>query len=656
MILRRAVRGIACHLLALALMGLAPVMAHAENGASEAEWHHYGGDPGSHKYSKADRINKDNVDRLELTWRWKSPDTDLKAPAMIMAFKATPLMVGGVLYLSTSLGQIVALDPASGVEKWRYNPEAYTRGRPPHGGFSSRGVEYWTDGEEERILFGSGTLQLIALDAKTGELCADFGTGGIVDMREGLGREINPRNIGLNSPPIVCRDTIVVGSVVNDFGNSKRLPPGHVRGYDVRTGEMKWIFHTIPQGTEFGVETWEDGAWEYTGNTNVWTLLSADEELGYVYLPIGTPTNDHYGGHRLGDNLFAESLVCLNAETGERVWHFQAVHHGIWDYDFPCAPNLMDIEVDGRKIKAVAQASKQGFTYVFDRVTGEPVWPIEEKAVPQSTIPGERPAPTQPYPTKPAAFERQTLGTDDLIDFTPELRAEAEAILSEYVVGPMFTPPIVQDADGKKALIQIPGMAGGANWGGAAADPETGMLYIVSQTRPFAMALREMDQERFNMRYNRGGARVSGPQGLPLTKPPYSRVTAIDMNTGEHAWQVPLGDGPRDHPALKDLDLGRLGTSSMAGLSPGYPLSTPTLLFVAQSVAPGGSASPIGGGGGTGYLRAYDKATGELVSEKIVEGSIQAAPMTYIHHGRQYVVMAVGERGPENELLAYTLP
>ena len=320
---------------------------------------------------------------------------------------------------------------------------------------------------------------------------------------------------------------------------------------------MKWIFHSIPQAGELGVETWENDSWKYTGNTNVWSMMSADEELGYVYLPFGTPTDDYYGGHRLGDNLFSESLVCLNAESGERVWHFQAVHHGIWDYDFPCAPNLVDITVDGVKIKAVAQVSKQGFTYVFDRVTGEPIWPIVERPVPESTVPGEKTAPTQPYPTKPPAFETQGITEDTLIDLTEELKVRARELLKDYAVGPMFTPPIYAGQDGKIGHIQLPGMLGGANWPGATVDPETGILYVQSVTKPLGMALREGGRLG-DLTYRRGDFAIPSLDGLPFIKPPWGRITAIDLNTGEFAWQVPHGDGPRNHPAIRDLNLGNI--------------------------------------------------------------------------------------------------
>jgi quinoprotein glucose dehydrogenase len=627
----------------------------AENGTAAHEWRHWGADKANSHYSAADQINRENVNQLRLAWKWDPEEVEKATGETSRGYKSTPLYAGGKFFTITGLNILVALDPATGKQLWSFDPKAYQMPRGGHG-LGQRGVEYWSDGATERIILATGGLQLFSIDAKTGECDENFGEeGGWTDLSKNLGREYNRRDLGLNSPAIVCRDTIVVGSVVNDFGQTKDMPPGHVRGYDVRTGKMKWIFHTIPQAGEYGVETWEGDSWKYSGNTNVWSLMSADEELGYVYLPTGTPTNDHYGGHRLGDNLFAESIVCLKAETGERVWHFQAVHHGIWDYDFPCAPNLVDITVNGKKIKAVAAISKQGFTYVFDRATGEPVWPIEERPVPPSKIPGERAAPTQPFPTKPPAFESQGVTEADLIDFTPELKAEALKIASEYEIGPLFTPPIIAGHEGKKGLIQNPGMAGGANWPGTGFDPETGLLYVQSVTWPGMMALAETDPARSDMEYNRGvrgGSRIAGPQGLPLLKPPYGRITAIDLNKGEIAWQIPHGDGPRNHPAIKHLNLPPLGSHYYSGLAGNGTLVTKTLLFCNQSIA----AAESGGEADTGVMRAYDKATGEIVWESKLETSPVGPIATFVHGGKQYLTFTAGGRGGKMELLAYALP
>ena len=478
------------------LLGVASLAPLLPTPAQQVEWRHYGADRAHSRFLPLNQVNKSNVKRLQEAWRWESVDAPIAQKNRRLGlgpFKPTPLMVGGMLYVSTSLSQVAAIDPATGKTLWVHDPESYKRPRPGNSGYQHRGVEYWTDGKDARIIIATGGRQLIAINAKTGETYPEFGRRGWVDLRQGLGRPINERTLGFNSPPVVCRDTIVVGSVVQDFVQEMNTAPGHVRGYDVRTGKLKWVFHTIPHPGEFGNETWKDESWKKMGNTNVWSTMSADEELGYVYLPVSTPTNDYYGGHRLGDNLFAESLVCLDAETGERVWHFQVCHHGLWDYDIPCGPNLVDLTVDGKPIKAVAQVTKQGFCFVFDRVTGEPVWPIEERPVPASTVPGEEAAGTQPFPTKPPPFERQTTHDDDLIDFTPQLRAEALQIVGNLARGPLYLPPIVNGQGGKQGSLLLPSPAGGANWRGAAVDPETNLLYVGSMTSPVVMSVVKPD-------------------------------------------------------------------------------------------------------------------------------------------------------------------
>ena len=414
----------------------------------------------------------------------------------------------------------------------------------------------------------------------------------------------------------------------------QEAPPGHVRGFDVRTGDMKWIFHTIPQAGELGNETWEGDSWLRAGGANVWTLMSADEELGFVYLPVGTPVTDYYGGHRAGDNLFANSLVCLDADTGERVWHFQFVHHAVWDYDPPAAPNLIDITVDGRQIAAVAQITKQGFTFVFDRATGEPVWPIEERPVPQSSLPGERTSPTQPYPTKPPLFLTNGATEDDVIDFTPELRAEGLAIFRQHSAGPLYTPP----AAGTN--IVRPGWSGGANWWGAAFDPETGRFYVPSWAHFSLVRMEEGDPDSSDLMIRPQVRDLSGPRGLPLFKPPYAQLAAFDMNRGEKLWSVPVGDGPRDHEALRGLALPPLGNFEKLG----GPLLTKTLLFIGQGFE-------------TNRLGAYDKQTGRELWNVQLPARFHAAPMTYMAGGKQYIVMAVGggSQGAPEQLIALSL-
>ena len=628
----------------------------AQQGSTEGEWHHYGGDHGSTKYSALDQIDADNFLELEVAWRWESVDTQLEEstrfrPGML---RGTPLMVGGVLFLPTGLSQVAAIDAGTGETLWVHDPHSYEKGMITHGMFQHRGLEYWTDGEEARLLLATGGRQLVSVNAATGKVDSEFGEGGAVDLSLDLGRDVNIRNIAHSAPVIVVGDTVIVGSIIMDFPTRKKNPPGHVRGYDVRTGKLKWRFHSIPQEGEPYQETWENESWKVAGNTNVWSMMTGDDELGYVYLPFGTPTSDYYGGHRHGDNVFAESLVCLDADTGERIWHFQAVHHGIWDYDFPAAPNLVDIVVDGRAIKAVAQVSKQGFTYVFDRRTGEPVWPIEERDVDWHTsVPGEKLARTQPFPTKPPAFEPQGFGVDDLIDFTPELRAEAEEIMASYVTGPLFTPSIVRDADGKKATIVNPGAGGGANWPGASVDPETGLLYVPSHTLPIAMALRKPDPSRSEFNYMIAFSLLDSVQGLPLYKPPYRRITAIDLNRGEHAWMIPFGKGPTQHPAIKHLELGALGSPHPAGvIAEGGILLTKTLLitFLAK-------LDELGDRRANGsYLQAYDKASGKLLGSVEVDRSLHGSPMSYMHEGRQFIAVSGGGQREPSELVAFALP
>jgi quinoprotein glucose dehydrogenase len=614
---------------------------HAQQGAPNGAWPAYGGDAGSTKYAPLDQIHAGNVDQLQVAWQWTTSDASVISlnDLEVGGFKATPIMVHGVLYVRTSLSIVAAIVAATGEQLWEFDPRSWEVGRPTNLGFNTRGVAHWSDGEAEHIFVATGDSHLWALDAWTGRPVADFGTAGRIDLTESLRRAVPRRSYQVMSPPIVVGDVVIVGSSISDGARYMTAPPGDVRAFDVRTGEERWRFNTVPEKDEYGVETWEDDSWTYTGNTNVWSIMSADLDLGYVYLPIGTPTNDWYGGHRLGDNLFAETLVAVDAATGERVWHYQLVHHGLWDYDIPAAPTLVDITVDGRPIKAVAQVTKQGFVYVFDRVTGEPVWPIEERPVPPSTVPGERVSPTQPFPTKPPAFERQGVTIDDLIDFTPELRAEAEAIIAEFEYGPLYSPP------SERGTINVPGWGGGANWQGAAFDPETGYLYVPSRTGPMVVQIVEADPERSDFRYRRGrGSRsVAGPQGLPLLKPPYARVTAYDLNTGERAWMVPHGDGVRQR--LIDLgvpDPGPVGGGGYTG-----PLLTPSLLFLGHRGGRGSGEPPV--------LRAFDKKTGEVVHAIQLPATPSGTPMTYMAEGRQFIVMAYGA-GEEAGLMALALP
>lgn len=643
---------------------------------SAGEWPTYGGDLHSTKYAPHDEIHGGNFNDLEIAWRWKTVDTSLslttpsgewhgsaadvfaalqeenpnrwrsKREPRITSMNATPLMVGDLLYIVTPIYQAAAINAKTGETVWVFNPKSYESGTPTMSVYwRHRGAAYWTDGTEARILWGTGDGYLYSVDAKTGQLSKDFGIDGRVDLTKGIPRASRDERDYLGamlyscaSPPLVVGDVVVTGSSIADRRIVMEAPPGSVRGWDVRTGELKWTFKTIPEGDEFGADTWENESWRYSGNANVWTQMSADPELGLVYLPTGTGTNDFYGGHRLGDNLFAESLVCVRAETGERVWHFQMVHHGLWDYDNPAAPNLLDIVVDGKPIKAVAQVTKQGFVYTFNRVTGEPVWPIPETPVDTFTdVPGERPSPTQPIPSNPKPFEYQGISHDSVIDFTPEIRKAALVELEKYKYGPLFTPP------GLKGTLNRPGTGGAANWTGAAVDPETGILYVPSRNGHGSVHFYTPGPARGgNLRYTHGarGGRGAGPFGLPLFKPPYSRMTAIDMNTGEHLWSVPTGNGDhiRNHEKLKHLDLPPLGGDARSG-----PLLTKTLLIYGENPRDGSRA-----------LVALDKETGAMLGRVSIPGRPLGTAMTYISGGKQYIAVTVSGSPPE--LIALSLP
>jgi glucose dehydrogenase len=466
-------------------VGPAPSSAsNVQSGATE--WLIYAGDKASSKYSPLTQISADNLSQLKIAWTWRSAEEEVAKAHHLKtwAWEATPLMVDGVLYVSTSLSQVAAISAATGETHWVYDPETWKNGTPSNNGFVHRGVAYWVDGKDRRILFGTGDGYLICLNAETGKPIPSFGHEGRIDLTRGLGRQVDRHLYGVSSPPIICRDVVVMGSKVNDVPLVPEMPPGDVKGFDVRTGKLQWIFHAIPRAGEFGNETWKGDSSKTMGAANVWTMMSADDELGYVYLPFSTPSDDHYGVRRPGDGLFGESLVCLDARTGRRIWHFQIAHHGLWDYDLPSAPNLIDIRVNGKSVKAVAQVTKQAMCFVFDRVTGKPIWPIEERPVPQSTVPGERTSRTQPFPTKPAPFDRQGVTEDDVIDFTPELRKQALGVLGKYKYGLLFTPPSLN-----KPTIEMPGIAGGASWSGAAYDPETGICYVSSVTFPYVCTL-----------------------------------------------------------------------------------------------------------------------------------------------------------------------
>jgi len=612
------------------------------------EWRHYSGDTDGAKYSPLAQIDKDNVRNLRVAWRWQTPDRALQLSdpqRRAGRNEQTPLMVNGTLYTVSGLGLVAALDPGTGATQWVYDPESYHAGVPNNGGFLQRGFAYWADGSRERLLVGTADAYLLSVDARTGKPDLGFGTRGKADLTIGIRDAVRAVNYTARRP-LVAGNVVVVGSSILDHVFKKEEPPGYVHGFDVRTGKLLWTFNTIPRPGELGYDTWLDNSAEYSGSTNVWAGGIYDPELDYIYLPSSTPTNNYYGGHRLGDNLFAESLICVQAKTGRRVWHFQAVHHGIWDYDFPAHPILGDITVNGRRIKAVIQVSKQGFTYVFDRKTGQPVWPIEERPVAASTVAGERTSPTQPFPTKPPAFETQGSTEANLIDFTPELRKRALEKLTALEHGPLFTP-----LSAAKGNLLVPGIAGGANWGGAGFDRESGVLYVPSRTAPTLISLVGVDPKQGDMRYVRAdlnsGAGMDSIDGLSIIKPPYSRLTAIDLNRGEHLWMAPLGSGPRDHPLLKDLNLPPLG-DRMQGVS---VLVTKTLVIASAIPIAASSASEAT----RRLLFVFDKQTGAPVHTVELDAFSAASPMTYMHRGKQYIVVATGS-GPNSELVALSLP
>ena len=661
-------------LLLLVVSIVTTVVLSGQSSAQNTDWRSYGADLRNTRYSSLDQVNGDNFGKLEVAWRYK-PDN--LGPGREFKFESTPLMANGVLYSTAGTRRaVVALDAGTGELLWMHRLDEGKRGTVSPRRLSGRGLAYWTDGKEERIVYVTIGYQMVALDAKTGVPIPSFGINGIVDLKQEMDQQIDPvtGDLGLHSTPAIAKNVIIVGAAHSPGGvpKSRTNEKGYVRAYDVRTGKRKWIFHTIPQPGEVGNETWLNDSWVYTGNTGSWGQISVDEELGLAYLPIETPTGDLFGGHRHGANLFGESLVAVDLETGQRKWHYQFIHHGIWDWDLPCAPILVDVTVNGKLIKAVAQPSKQAFLYVLDRVTGQPVWPIEERAVPKGDVPGEWYAPTQPFPTKPPAYDRQGLSLDDLIDFTPELKAEAVKAVSRYKIGPIFTPPVVSTWEGPLSTLMLPSLGGGTNWPGGAFDPETGILYVFSATTVGQAGLLVSDGKRSDMSYIMGTARnpaappparggggggaaaeggLGGPnvQGLPLVKPPWGRITAIDLNKGEFVWQIAHGatpDAVRNHQALKGLDIPRTGQSAHVGT-----LVTKTLVIAGE----GGFTTTSTGQRGA-MLRAYDKKTGAEVGSVYMPAPQSGSPMTYLVNGKQYIVVAVSGGTYSAELVAFRLP
>ncbi len=627
-------------------------------GTENGEWRSYGGDIKNTRYSPLDQIDASNFDELEIAWRIKMSNF---GPNPEYNFQSTPLMVDGVIYSTAgSRRAVVAADAGTGELLWMHRFDEGERGAATPRRLSGRGLAYRDDGASGQIVYVTLGYQLIVLNAATGERVSSFGTDGVVDLMQNMDQDIDPLagEIGLHAAPLVVGDTIVIGAahVPGSAPRSMRNTKGYVRGFDADTGSRKWIFHTIPGNDEFGNDSWLNDSWRYTGNTGVWGQISADLEEGIVYFATEMPTNDYYGGHRHGDNLFSDSLVAVDIDSGDRLWHFQAIHHDVWDWDFPCAPIIADVMIDGVERKIVAQPSKQAWLYVFDRITGEPIWPIEERPIEQSDVPGELLSATQPYPTKPPAYDRQGVSLDDLVDFTPELRRRAEEIAARHRIGPIFTPVTVSESDGVIGTLMLPSAGGGTNWPGGSIDPETGIAYLYSFTNVTALGLIN-DPERSDMNFIRGRARgipaadaALNIEGIPLIKPPWGRITAIDLKQGEILWQVAHGETPdniKNHPLLQGIDIPRTGRIGRVGT-----LITKSLVIAAES---GGTITLPSGEEGA-YLRAYDKQTGADAGQVVVPASASGSPMTYMHDGQQYIVFAISGGGFAGELIAYRLP
>ncbi len=665
-----------------------PGLALAQKGAPDGEWPTYGGDLGHTRYSALGQISAENFSDLEVAWRFK---TDNFGPNPEYRFQSTPLMVNGTIYTTAgSRRAVVALDAITGEILWQYSMREGERGANSPRQLSGRGLSFWQEGEDARIIYVTPGYRMVALDAGTGDPIESFGVNGVVDLKQNADQQIDlvTGEIGLHATPIVANDVVIVGAAHRTGGNpkSRQNVKGYVRGFDVRSGERLWIFHTIPMPGEYGSESWEGDSASYTGNTGVWAQISVDLELETVYLPVETATGDYYGAYRPGDNLFAESLLAVDLHTGERKWHYQLVHHGIWDHDIPCAPILIDINVDGQMIKAVAQPTKQAFLYVFNRETGEPIWPIEEREVEQGDVPGEWYSSTQPFPTKPPAYDRQGVALSDLMDFTPELNAKALEVASWHKLGPIFTPPVVSDINGPLGTLMAPATGGGTNWPGGSFDPETNTLYVSSNSSLASIAVVPPYPGQSDMAYIQGnaatgprtsggagssagggrtefsGARTERPQssrgtppiglrvdGLPLLKPPYGGITAIDMNRGEILWQIAHGETPdrvRSHPALAGLDIPRTGQNASVGT-----LVTSTLLIAGEA-----ELTSDENGVRRAMLRAYDKSTGVEVGALRMPAPQTGSPMTYRVDGVQYLAVAVSGGGYSGELIVYKAP
>ena len=672
------------HLLAGALLAALGLATTATAQVPDIEWPSYTADLAGSRYRPLDQINASNFNRLEVVWRFKT-DNIGNRPEFKLA--GTPLMVGGVIYATAgSRRGVVALDAATGELLWVHSEREGARGAAAPRQLSGRGLSYWSDGKQSRVLYVTPGYRLVALDARTGQRVADFGTGGEVDLKTDFDQEIDliEGEVGLHAAPTVAGNTIIVGGAMHEgFTPAKKAnTKGYVRAYDVRTGKRLWTFHTIPQKGEYGYETWLKGSAETTGNTAVWTQITVDEGLNTAYLAVESPTSDFYGGHRPGNGLFGNSLVAVDLTTGQRKWHYQMIHHEIWDYDNSSAPLLMDIQVAGKPVKAVAVPSKQGYLYVFDRITGKPVWPIPEVKVPKGDVPGEWYAPTQPIPSKPPAYTRNGVGVDDLIDFTPALREKAVALTKNYQMGPIYTPPVVSKQPGPLGLLTY-APQGGTNWPGGSFDPETSIAYIYACNacigayglQPPPSGMSDLDyvvgvagQPVTFVRTPGSGAGADAPpprpapaggggnagrlsiDGMPLLKPPYSTISAIDLHSGTIKWQIAHGETPdfiRNNPALKGLNIPRTGQS-------GYQIGT--LVTKSLVIAGDGMVTTTPDHPRGAMLRAYDKTNGKEVGAVWMPAPQSGSPMTYSLNGKQYLVVAVSGGVYSGEYIAYALP
>jgi len=700
------------------LLVVAIVPLAGQSGARNGEWTTYGADLGNTRYSARDQINAGNFSKLEIAWRFK---TESLGPRPEYQFEVTPLMVKGVVYSTAGTRRaVVALDGTTGELIWMHSEREGERGESAPRQLSGRGLSYWTDGKDERILYVTPGYRLVALDAKTGAPVQSFGTRGIVDLKQDDDQTMDlvTGEVGLHSAPVVSGNTIIIGAAHLSGGvpRGKSNVKGYVRGFDVRNGKRMWIFHTIPRPGEFGNDTWLDDSWSYTGNTGSWGQMSIDEELGMAYLPIEAPTGDYFGGHRHGNNLFSESLVAVDLKTGQRKWHYQTVHHGIWDHDIPCAPILVDITVNGKAIKALAQPTKQAFLFVLDRVTGKPIWPIEERPVEKGDVPSEWYAPTQPFPLDARGrifqYDLSGFSKDDLIDFTPELRAEAEKAISRYKIGPIYTPPTVSRAEGPLGTLQLAINGGGTVWAGGSFDPETHIFYVYSRRSPGVLGLIKPDPSKNDMNWVQGsaltGARAAVPmgaapgrppvtvaegsappaggrgaatgalppapaapaagrgagagggggegggpglsvQGLPIVKPPYGSISAISLDRGEILWQIAHGDTPDNVRNNPALKGLEIPRTGQAGII--GTLVTKTLVVAGEAQVTSAAGHPRGA-----LLRAYDKATGKDAGSVLMPAQQSGSPMTYMVNGKQYIIVAIGGGNYPGELLAFRLP